>query len=162
MKKTLFLDIDGVLHDKYAAEIDNLRTFEEIAASRECFIWANHLHRTLAGNDVDIVVHSNWRLNTGFTNSQFKLLLRLLGNRYVGTTPEFANTDSLGTQRYDCIKVYIKDNGVTDYRILDDAHEEFPYGLPELIICHPERGVSDQTVLEKVRVWLDENTPVKP
>ena len=144
--KTLFLDFDGVLHDKAATEQPGLLRFETIMAERDCFIFVDHLVRLLDGHEVDIIVHSGWRLGGQFTHDELRGFLRNLGDRFKGTTVIF--------DRYESIRYYIAEHGISDYRILDDAHAEFPEDLPELIACHPSRGVSDPDVQAQLMEWL--------
>lgn len=49
----------------------------------------------------------------------------------------------------------------TDYRILDDAAEEFPSPpQTELILCDSARGVSDPAVTAALRSWLDSSPAI--
>lgn len=150
--KALFLDFDGVLHHRYAAPEDS--AFESVLADPDCLAYANGLAEILEGHEIQMVVHSNWRLNNEYTDDQMRQLLRSLGTPFVGTTPVDADPDRLADWRYDSIRRYVAMYHITDYRILDDAHFLFPARLPELIACHSATGVSDLAVQAQIKEWL--------
>lgn len=154
--KTLFLDFDGVLHDKYAAEWPGHDNFAQIMADPFCFCFVNDLVSVLSGyeSEVDIVVHSGWRLNEQFSHDQLRAFIRELGPRFRGTTPTMMDPDRFATQRYDSILQYVGEHAVKDYRILDDDVHAFPRCLRELIACDPQWGVSDSAVQAKLLDWL--------
>lgn len=72
-------------------------------------------------------------------------------NRYLGATARVG--------RWDGIQQAVEERQLTDYRILDDKEDEFPAGLPHLILCDPDEGVYDHAVQEKLREWLGQARP---
>ena len=141
--KTLFMDFDGVLHDELAVYPE--WKADRILIEPRCFCFVGELAAVLDGHAVDIVVHSDWRLGR-FTHDEMRTFLRTLGSRFRGTT--------VAKLRFESIRQYVAEHGITDYRILDDTPQLFPADLPALIACDPNKGVSDAWVQEQLRRWL--------
>lgn len=152
--KTLFIDFDGVLHDGLAAEDAAGLDLNDLLQHSRCFVWVQDLANVLHGHDVELVVHSNWRLTGAITEDHLRHFLGPMAGRYCGTTPAIKSLNLWPTQRWESIRQYVGENDVTEFRILDDAHHEFPKALPELIICDPATGVSAPAVRVQLNEWL--------
>jgi hypothetical protein len=114
--------------------------------SNALFRWTPLLDKLLTGHpDVALVVHSSWRFLAD--DETLRDLLGPLGMRFKGSAPP--------GERYEAIKWLLDDNRhITDYRILDDDQGEFPIGLPELILCDSDLGLTDIRVQEAISAWL--------
>ena len=133
MKKTIFIDIDGVFHD----------------FSDDLFRYSPPFIELLANRSVELVVHSTWRENMPFQKilDSFPKALRPL---IVGATE--------GGGRVDSIRRYIESNRISRFIVLDDAIDGFPAEWIDdgtLILCFPNVGVSESRVLDAVRKFLD-------
>lgn len=135
--RVLFLDIDGVLHSAKAGTPES-----------QLFCWFDELVCLLAPHpDVMLVVHSTWRLD--HTAAELGDLLGVLASRYLGVTPRGPRWESIRWWLY-------QNKAVTSFRILDDQPREFVDPVPvELIVCHPETGLSAPEVRAQVRDWLE-------
>ena len=153
---TLFIDFDGVLHPVTA--IDGLTPHHpqllDVMRSREMFRWVPLLDEVLRPNeDITIAVHSSWRQY--LNNAQMHEVLGPLAHRCIGITPP-------GTGRFHGIIELIERARVDNHLILDDAIDEFPRNLPELIATHPLKGINDRDVLDRISDWVTStngNTP---
>jgi len=136
--RVLFVDFDGVLHPGPG-----------VASSLSLWCWLPILVQALAGHeDVRIVVHSTWRQD--HTVSELRELLGSLGEHVIDVTPEAGRLESI--ERW--LEAHPE---VTSYRILDDDESDFFFPLPpELILCDPERGISDSMARSQLRQWLNE------
>lgn len=144
--RVLFLDFDGVLHPVSALQwfAMGLPTNEVIRRGK-LFRWTWVLDELLEPHsDVRIVVHSSWRLL--HDDALMPMFLGPLGDCYAGIT--------FGAGRWEGIDMVVQQNGLVDYRILDDHPEEFPAGLSELITCDSELGVYDKAVQHQILAWL--------
>ena len=133
MKKTIFIDIDGVFHD----------------FSDDLFRYSPPFIELLANRSVELVVHSTWRENMPFQKilDSFPKALRPL---IVGATE--------GGGRVDSIRRYIESKRISRFIVLDDAIDGFPaewIADGTLILCFPNVGVSEPRVLDAVRKFLD-------
>jgi hypothetical protein len=144
--RVIFLECDGVLHPASAAS----RFVPVAPLKREVqrawlFRWAWILEELLEGYpDVQIVVHSNWRLLA--TDDELRSFLGPLARRFIGCTPR--------GQRWDSILSVIERSRLHDYIILDALPSAFPQGLTRLIECNPEAGLKDYRVRERIKAWL--------
>jgi hypothetical protein len=140
----IFLDFDGVLHPaEYLRfkEIDG----ELVFGSDVRFCWAGVLWNLIKNHDCDLVIHSSWR--TSFDLSDIRAMLpQELGSRVREATGDGG--------RFNSITEYVAAHQLRKYLILDDAPEEFPLGLPALVVCHPERGIDSPEVKERVIRFL--------
>jgi len=134
--RVLFVDFDGVLH-AVAGPPSTMRLF----------VWAPVLDALLNEHpDVKLVVHASARDHT-----PIETIVVQLGK--LGERVKCAATPRL--PRWEAIQRHVIANAeISDYRILDDSQQEFPAELPELILCAPNRGVSDPAVQQKIRDWL--------
>ena len=143
--KTLFLDIDGVLHPaSHGDRVDPYAPISDTIGKPALFCYAPLLADILAPHDVAVIVHSSWRRFT--REEDLRVMLGPLARYFGGTTP--------GGARYEGIRWLVQENGLTDYRILDDEPSEFPQELCELILCDPERGIEDSRVWAQLQAWL--------
>ncbi len=140
--RALFLDFDGVLHPT----TDGSSTDESLVRVAH-FGWLPLLASALEPHrEVQVVVHSTWRYTHDV--DELRELLGVLGNRVVGATPRGS--------RYESILWWLHLNPqFTAYRVLDDDASEFPApSPPELILCNPAKGVSEERVLTALKAWL--------
>ena len=112
------------------------------------FRWLPLLEEVLQANeDITLAVHSSWKQY--LTNQQMHEILGPLASRYIGIT-------SLGTGRYHGIIELVERAQVENYIIIDDATDEFPRNLPELIATDPVVGISDKAVIERISDWVSD------
>jgi hypothetical protein len=153
MSKAIFLDFDGVLHPSTAIEGINLHITQETIESRDLFRWVPHLEEAIAAapeafkEDLLIAVHSSWRMIQGLDQALIRKSLRTLGPYYVGMTDP-------NLQRWPSIQNMCHRAEIESILILDDAYEEFPADLIQLITCSPLTGLSDDSVKKKITGWL--------
>lgn len=153
MTRALFVDVDGVLHPgppPLSALVDTRTRAEylELAArrERERLCWLPVLADILAPHpDVAVLVHSSWRLV--MPRSELVAVLSLLG-------PGRAIDVTAGEDRYRSILDAVQLHGIRSYRILDDHRTDFPADCPELVLCAPDRGISDPRVQDLLRAWF--------
>jgi hypothetical protein len=145
--KTLFLDIDGVLHPASQGDrVDPYAPVSDAIGKPALFCYAPLLANILPRHDVAVIVHSSWRRFT--CEEDLRAMLGPLSRYFAGTTP--------GATRYEGIRWLVQQNKLTNYRILDDEPSEFPQELRELILCDPERGIDDARVLAQLEAWLND------
>jgi len=152
----LFLDFDGVAHP--VSDIADWRELNvhgrdlpSLIAKRNLFRWMPHLVDALHDHqDVVIIVHSGWR--SVANNMLLREILGPLGEQFVGVTP-------LDMGRYPGICEMALRAGLDQYLIIDDATHEFPPGCAELLVTHPEQGLTDVAVKDALRAWLDSTAP---
>jgi len=137
-RKTLFVDIDGVLHPNFSPPHQALSLAPKLAD-------------TLAESNVQIIISSSWRFERSIAEIQ-ALLPKGLAERVVGTTGlqpyegEFA--------RWSEICESVQQHGIIDWRVLDDSKFEFPAtGCPELILVDGRRGLAEPQCAEIAR-WV--------
>lgn len=142
----LFLDIDGVLHPQTCGFITDKNGYFAVEGLG-LFRWKTKLYELVDNLSVKvkIVLHSSWRYYSGTYNS----IPQDLRDRLVDTT------DPKIFGRYASIVEYAKRHGVTKAVILDDAGDEFPYGLPELVPCMKTQGLSRQSTFNKAKEKLE-------
>ena len=144
MKNTLFLDIDGVLHPMSATCIDFVDGRMEVTGE-ELFRWAPLLWELIEPYPVTIAIHGSWRhcyrLDEVLRNFPEAMQARVAGM-------------TAGAGRYESIQLWLEHYPVTRFAVLDDMPAAFPTNWPHLIVCHPERGIADQTVQERLRKFL--------
>ena len=135
-KKTLFLEIDGVLHHRTATVAQFLSRMPALEAA-------------IGDAELDIVICSKWRLE----NSMDKLVTSFpasLRSRIVGVTgPEIDATYG----RLKEIQACCKERGITAWRALDADAFGYPDGCPELILCSGAVGIS-RPQADALSAWL--------
>jgi hypothetical protein len=93
--KTLFIDIDGVLHPaSHGDRVDPYSPVSDAVGNRALFCYAPLLADSLAPHDVDVIVHSSWRRFTG--EEDLRVMLGPLARYFAGMTP--------GATRYEGIR----------------------------------------------------------
>jgi hypothetical protein len=153
----LFLDIDGVLHPYTCGTIvthkSDISGKEEIdkVEGPGLFRWLPKLYELIEGIPVKIVLHSSWR----FYSATYNSIPQELRDMLIDTT------DPTIWGRYRSIVEYAKRHNVTKAVILDDAGDEFPYGLLELVNCMKTQGLSRQSTFNRARAKLEELVAIK-
>lgn len=153
--RVIFLDFDGVLHPPRAIagakpplephEIQERwpATFQHLG------ILADLLQEH---SDIAVVVSSSWRI---FLNdAQLGELLAPISRWYGGSV----GNPQIG--RDVAIRAWLELNAITDYVVLDDKPKFFPGAAgawPTLILCESETGISDISVQQKLRDWMNRN-----
>ncbi len=135
-KPVIFTDIDGVFHD----------------CDSEPFCWAPYLWNLIAPHVVDLVVHSNWRLHHSLEEIR-DWFPKPMCQRIVAVTE--------GRDPYGSIQQYVERFNMERFIVLDDCPERFPFKWFEdgvVIRCDPASGVSSRFVLEKIRIFLNDQT----
>ena len=156
---TLFLDFDGVLHPVTAIEglTPHHPQLLDAMRSRDMFRWVPLLDEILHANeDITIAVHSSWKQY--LDNAQLQEVLGPLASRLIGITPR-------GTGRFHGIIELIERARIDNHIIVDDAIDEFPWNLPELVATNPLKGINDREVLDRISDWVgivNSNTPPAP
>jgi hypothetical protein len=136
-KKVLFLDFDGVLHPTThgSALLSQLPLLES----------------ALEGRDYSMVISSSWRfhmemedLEKHFSSSVQNKIGGVTGDAYIGAYARFHE-----------INAYAMQNGITNWRALDDSYWEFPQGCSQLIRCNPNSGLTQREVKTLIE-WLSQ------
>lgn len=133
--RVLFLDFDGVLHPT--------------SHGSALFSQMNLLEKSLVDDACQIVISSSWRfhmdlsrLRSQFSKNIQERILGVTGEPYIGPYARFHE-----------INAYVQDQGIDDWRALDDAFWEFPKGCEQLIRCNPNTGLTS-TEVNLVQSWL--------
>lgn len=153
--RVISLDFDGPLHPTSAvADWENSDTpLAHLRVERDLFRWVPILVELLAPHpDVAIMVHSGWR--TLCRDFELREYLGPLGERFIGSTP-------LGG-RYAGIMHCVNRFEISDYLVIDDADHAFPKDCAELVVVHPETGISDEKVIARIREWLERTADREP
>jgi hypothetical protein len=134
--KVLFLDFDGVLHPTSHGSV--------------LFSQMNLLEEAVGNESCQIVISSSWRfhmdldrLRGQFSRGLQERILGVTGEPYIGSYARFHE-----------INAYVQDQGISDWRALDDSFWEFPKGCDQLIRCNPNTGMSSVEV-NLVKSWLE-------
>ena len=135
--KVLFLDFDGVLHPT---------THGTVLLSQLPL-----LESALESCDYTMVISSSWRfhmemedLKKHFSSSVQNKIVGVTGDAYIGAYARFHE-----------INAYAMQNGITNWRALDDSYWEFPQGCSQLIRCNPNSGLT-QRELKTLIEWLSQ------
>ena len=145
---TLFLDFDGVLHPIGTPTLDDAGF--RIVENSALFQWLPELARALApAPKIAIVVSSDWSLFCD--DARFRHLLGELGARYVGTIER-----ELGKSRAERIWAYVEQHAIKDWLVVDDdpSVRDAAENDPRFVSCDPERGVSEEWVLQRIARWV--------
>ena len=123
--KVIFLDVDGVLNTIYSQSILHI--------CKKKARWIKNLCRETGAV---IVVSSTWRLH----EHAYEKLKNEFGELIIGSTPKI-NSDR-GTQ----IKMWLDENNVTSYVIVDDDGDMLEEQLPRFVQTFPEHGLCKTAV----------------
>lgn len=153
-QKILFLDFDGPLHPTSAIQGLHSAPDERIFSARNLFCWAHHLETIFTSlpetqrQNTLIAAHSSWRRLAGLSQPLIRQYLGPnLGRQYIGMTrPDLP--------RWESIQDMCNRGGFENFLIVDDAVEEFPADLPQLVVCDPLLGLSDHKVQNAIREWM--------
>lgn len=154
--RVIFLDFDGVLHPPraIAGARPPLEPHEIRAGWPATFQHLGILKDLLQEHsDIAVVVSSSWRI---FLNdAQLGELLAPIARWYGGSV----GNPHIG--RDVAIRAWLELNAITDYVVLDDKPKFFPGppgSWPTLILCESETGISDISVQQKLRDWMNRHT----
>lgn len=138
MKKiTLFTDFDGVLHPSGSCVWDAEK--QQMQASN-AFRWWSHLKDVFVGYNIELVIHSTWRL-------MWETDTELLAMLPVSMRPFITGvTDRNIMSRAASIEAYVKENSISHFLVLDDEPKAFSMNYKKLIGCDPKTGVSSVAV----------------
>ena len=136
--KVLFLDFDGVLHPT--------------SHGSTLFSQMNLLEDALGNEACQIVISSSWRFHMDFAKLKGyfstgvrERILRVTGEPYIGAYARFHE-----------INAYVLEQGIADWRALDDAYWEFPKDCSQLIRCNPNTGLTASEV-NRLQSWLKDS-----
>lgn len=154
MRKTLFLDFDGVFHSVDAAGL--IFQGRDMDIIGDVFTFQSILVDLIQEHDIDIVIHSSWRNYFDLDEIKDRWLLPAIRSRVVGVTQK-------GAGRAESIAEYLDDRGIEDFLILDDTLDSFLLFaagegrdlLPNLVLCDEHLGISDAKVQQKIKAWLE-------
>ena len=154
--RVIFLDFDGVLHPPraIAGARPPLEPHEIRAGWPATFQHLGILKDLLQEHsDIAVVVSSSWRI---FLNdAQLGELLAPIARWYGGSV----GNPQIG--RDVAIRAWLELNAITDYVVLDDKPKFFPGppgSWPTLILCESETGISDISVQQRLRDWMNQHT----
>ena len=151
MRKTLYLDFDGVLHPNMTTKSRRfihlealccvLRNGPQVASGRDAV--------KLGSGLIEIVISSSWRFQ--FTLVELKAFFPMDLRQFVtGTTgPAFVGKHA----RWEEIRQHVRTHRVGDWRALDDSAFEFPRHCRELILCNGATGLMPEQLLA-LDEWL--------
>lgn len=142
MKKTIFLDFDGVLHGEGA---NSKGFFEHVN------IFCNFL-RPYKEN-VQVVISSSWREER--TLEQLKEIFHEdLREIFIGVTPQLPIEESyaIGGREKE-ILLYCQKNNIVDWVALDDKERFFSPNCENLLLINSETGLTQQN-LKQIEKFL--------
>lgn len=143
----IFVDFDGVLHPLHTEAIDD---YGQLLPNPALFCWLPILEKALAGYpDVKIIVSSDWRRLCA--DEKLIELLGNLGSRFAGVV------EARGCDRAAEIQADAARRGVRDWVGLDDHASVHAASAtePRFIPCDPRLGVSDESVMMRLRAALE-------
>ncbi|MCX4164843.1 MULTISPECIES: HAD domain-containing protein [Paraburkholderia] len=150
--KTIFLDIDGVLHPSTVGELEYGPQGPRVTGPGVCALEAK-LAPIVSGKAVDIAIHSTWIYMFDAKTLRTEYLPQL------GQAVRIQLTDRRIESRALRILDYIRRRHLSpdEYLILDDAPKEFATAttlLPRLVACDPARGLNDPEVIDRIEEFL--------
>lgn len=155
MRKTLFLDFDGVFHSVDAAGL--IFQGRDMDITGDVFVFQPILVDLIQEHDIDIVIHSSWRNYFDLDEIKDRWLMPAIRSRVVGITQK-------GAGRAEAIAAYVSSRQIEDFLILDDTIDSFlSYSAisngrdltPYLVLCDEHLGISQISVQERIRAWLE-------
>jgi hypothetical protein len=150
--KTIFLDIDGVLHPSTVGELEYGPQGPKITGIGVCAFEAI-LARIVSGKEVDIVIHSTWVYMFDAGTLRTEYLPQLSQVARIHLTNRHIESRALRILDY----VRRRRLSQNEYLILDDAPKEFALAdtlLPRLVACDPARGLNDPMVTKQIEEFL--------
>ncbi|WP_179214070.1 HAD domain-containing protein [Paraburkholderia caledonica] len=150
--KTIFLDIDGVLHPSTVGELEYGPEGPMVTGPGVCAL-QDKLAKMVVGKAVEIAVHSTWIYMFDAGILRTKYLPRLHAVAHITLTNRLIESRALR------VLDYIRRRRISpdDYLILDDAPREFsstPDLLPRLVVCDPALGLDDPRVVSRLEEFL--------
>ncbi len=150
--KTIFLDIDGVLHPYTVGELEYGPQGPMVTGSGVCAL-QDRLAELIAGKSVELAIHSTWIYMFDAETLRQNYLSQLHAVAHITLTNRRIES------RAHRILDYVRRRRIPadDYLILDDAPKEFsstPNLLPRLIVCDPTRGIDDPSVVSRIEEFL--------
>jgi hypothetical protein len=144
-KVVCFIDIDGVAHRQGDSRYDDLLSK---IVGEGLFRWWPHLRSVLDEHpDVEVVVHSSWRVIYPSLEWLRPELPPDMAARIV------AVTDVNIYSRHESIEAYLSTHpDIAAYVVVDDSNY-FPSHVP-LVLCDPQLGMSDPAKVEELRAAL--------
>lgn len=156
-RKTLFLDIDGVLHRGIARRSGN-RVVSSAPGNIELFEYAPVLDELLCPYpDVEIIFSSDWALVLGVEYSVAAMPLSTLRDRVVGATYEGCTFNEMLwplLSRGEQVLDYVARHSLTKWLAIDDRVDGFESCRDRLVHCQTEVGLGDPAVIELFRQRL--------
>lgn len=128
MKKTIFLDFDGVLHGE---GINSKQFFEHVG------LLCNFIRPYK--EQVQIVISSSWREEKSLETLK-QYFPEDLREIFVGVTPKIVESYTKGGREKE-ILLYCYDNGISDWIALDDQPRFFSDHCKNLILVDGEIGL---------------------
>lgn len=150
-QKFLSLDFDGVLHPSTEVQgypSSGLPLSAWIQNKPGLLRWAPLIRDALEGSECAVLVHSTWRRH--LRDSELRALLEPhgLAPRFVGSVARDLAREPALVQTMQALG--LDPSGIL---ILDDAPAEFFDLANRLLVCNPFLGVSDETILARIREW---------
>lgn len=147
----LSLDFDGVLHRTHADGELTIATagYGELQEERpDLFGWTPHLVAALGDQACDLIVHSSWRAYLSERDLR-AVLPPVLRRRFIGVT----NTQE---GREASILSAMRRMGLQEHQVLvlDDEPNQFSALRSRVLVCAPDKGVSDLAVQRSLQAWL--------
>ena len=140
--KVLFLDIDGVLNsvrsciafDGYPYSNSNYEKFDDIAV--------NLIRKLCKTTNTKIILSSTWRLFKGWDK-----LYGVLNLPIIDKTPH-----KLSSTRGEEIDMWLSNNKVDKYAIVDDDSDILVYQLPYFVKVNNTNGLSYENYLQLLKL----------
>jgi len=150
--KTIFLDIDGVLHPSTVGELEYGPQGPKVTGPGVCAL-EERLARIVSGRAVEIAIHSTWIYMFDARTLRAEYLPKLGHVARIQLTNKRIESRALRILDY----VRRRHLSLDQYLILDDAPKEFASAvelLPRLVACDPARGLDDPIVIRHVEEFL--------
>ncbi len=130
MKKTIFLDFDGVLHYKYQ-KFYHVKILSNVILPFK--------------NTTNIVISSSWRMTHSLDELK-KFFPDEIKNLIIGITPIFYNSFDKGIRQKE-IEYYIKNNNLQSWLIIDDEKYYFSDNISNILWTNSFLGLSEQDMI---------------
>lgn len=135
MRKVIFTDLDGVFHD----------------GNDPVFTWAEHLWKVISPYEVNLVIHSSWRLTQSIEEIRDRFP-NFLKQRVIAVTE--------GSDPYESVLSFVQKNRVQDFIVIDDNVSRFPTAWiaeGRFVLCDTGTGLSCPRALDLIRKFLDDD-----